>query len=76
MGIETNLALQSKITVNADGSLLLEVPYTDDRELIQDISAWLPHVEVILPNSLRAKLSEILSASLDKNSAKKKYITQ
>ena len=59
-----------KSTVDADGSLLLEVPYTDDRELIQDISAWLPHVEVILPNSLREKLSEILSASLDKNSAK------
>ena len=74
----TNLAVEwvskriwhsnQKSSFESDGSLLLEIPYTDDRELIQDILAWLPDVEVLAPDSLRAKLSAILKASLEKNS--------
>ena len=43
---------------DSDGSPL-EIPYTDDRELIQDILAWLPDVEVLAPKSLQARLNEI-----------------
>lgn len=56
-----------KSSFETDGSLLLEIPYTDDRELMQDILAWLPDVEVLSPKSLRMKLSAILNTSLEKN---------
>ena len=57
-----------KSSFDSDGSLLLEIPYTDDRELIQDILAWLPDVEVLAPKSLHARLNEILTAALKINS--------
>lgn len=57
-----------KSSLDTDGSLILEIPYTDDRELMQDILAWLPEVEVLAPKSLRTRLSAILKASLEKNS--------
>lgn len=76
----TNLAVEwlskriwhsnQKSSFESDGSLLLEIPYTDDRELIQDILAWLPDVEVLAPKSLRARLTEILNVALEKNSSK------
>ena len=56
-----------KSSFETDGSLLLEIPYTDDRELMQDILAWLPDVEVLAPKSLRMKLSAILKTSFEKN---------
>jgi predicted DNA-binding transcriptional regulator YafY len=56
-----------KSSFETDESLLLEIPYTDDRELMQDILAWLPDVEVFAPKSLRMKLSAILKTSLEKN---------
>lgn len=34
---------------------LLEIPYSDDRELILDIMKYGPDVEIIRPNSLRNK---------------------
>lgn len=58
-----------KSSFETDRSLLLEIPYTDDRELMQDILAWLPEVEVLAPISLRTRLSAILKTSLEKNSS-------
>jgi len=56
-----------KSRLESDGSLILEIPYSDDRELMQDILAWLPNVEVLAPKSLKTKLYEILKSSLNKN---------
>src|SRR5690606_2815880 len=39
---------------------VLEVPYSDDRELIQDILRYGPEVEVLGPKSLRRKVAERL----------------
>jgi predicted DNA-binding transcriptional regulator YafY len=43
------------------GNYLLEIPYADDRELINDILSLLPDIEVIAPHSLRERLRHILS---------------
>ena len=51
----------------ADGSWLLELPFSDARELIMDILRYGPDVEVLAPASLRA------AVSADLNSALKKY---
>lgn len=42
------------------GSYLLEIPYSDDRELLMDILKYGPDVEVIAPASLRRKVREQL----------------
>lgn len=39
---------------------VLEVPYSDDRELMQDILRYGPDVEVLAPKSLRRKVAERL----------------
>ena len=44
-----------------DGSYLLEVPYSDDRELLHDILRHGPDVEVLQPESLRAKVKAALA---------------
>ena len=49
---------KQKIKLLDDGSYLLEVPYTDDRELIMDIMKNGSQVEVISPVSLREKITE------------------
>ncbi len=48
--------------VLADGSYLLKIPYSDDRELIHDILRQGQEVEVIDPPELRARLSAELEA--------------
>lgn len=57
-----------RISFDEDGKLLLEIPFSDDRELLQDILAWLPDVEILAPKMLRNKLCEVLKQSLAKNS--------
>ncbi len=47
-----------------DGSYLLEVPYSDHRELAMDILRHGPHVEVLEPATLRAAVKEQLAAAL------------
>lgn len=44
--------------LQADGSLLVEFPYGDDRELIRDLLRHGSDVEVLGPASLRERLSE------------------
>lgn len=45
-----------------DGSYLLDVPYGQDWELIQDILKQGPDVEVLAPESLRDKVTEAIAA--------------
>jgi predicted DNA-binding transcriptional regulator YafY len=52
----------------ADGSYLLEVPYSNDEELVADLLRHGPEVEVLGPPELRQKVYETLC------SAAKKYV--
>ncbi len=47
-----------------DGSYLLELPFSDHRELAMDILRHGPHVEVVEPGSLREAVKEQLAAAL------------
>ncbi|HLB17248.1 MAG TPA: YafY family protein [Burkholderiales bacterium] len=47
-----------------DGSYLLELPFSDHRELAMDILRHGPHVEVVEPASLREAVKEQLAAAL------------
>lgn len=51
-----------------DGSYVLEVPYSNDQELIMDLLRHCPEVEVLDPPELRARLHSLLCASATKNS--------
>ena len=55
---------QQKATVQADGSLILEVPFTDIRELSMDILRQGRHVEVLEPRDLRDEVVKELKTSL------------
>lgn len=46
---------QQKCEFDPDGSYILELPYSDDRELIMDILKYGPDIEVIGPPELREK---------------------
>ncbi len=50
--------------LEADGSYLLEIPYSDDRELVMDILKHGPEVEVLDPPALRERVRELLSEAL------------
>jgi len=51
-----------------DGSYLLEIPYRDQRELIQDILRFGPDVEVLKPEQLRDEIKDkLMQASLQYN---------
>lgn len=55
---------QQKATLQKDGSLLLEVPFTDIRELSMDILRQGRHVEVLEPKVLRDEVKAELVKSL------------
>src|SRR5512134_3497592 len=55
---------QQKSRTEADGSYVLEVPFSDHRELAMDILRHGSHVEVLEPASLRAAVKEQLAAAL------------
>jgi predicted DNA-binding transcriptional regulator YafY len=55
---------QQKATKNKDGSLILEVPFTDLRELTMDILRQGRHVEVIKPLKLKNEVVRELKLSL------------
>jgi predicted DNA-binding transcriptional regulator YafY len=55
---------QQKATLQGDGSLLLEVPFTDIRELAMDILRQGRHVEVLEPKVLRDEVKAELTKSL------------
>jgi len=51
---------------DAAGRYILEVPYSDDIELLMDILKYGPQVEVLAPDDLRAKVAERLREALAK----------
>ena len=50
---------------DADGNYILEVPYSDDRELMLDILRHGSHVEVLGPKDLRKKVADLHRAALN-----------
>ncbi|CAE6934464.1 helix-turn-helix transcriptional regulator [Paraburkholderia domus] len=50
-----------------DGSYLLEVPYSNDQELLMDLLRHAPEVEVLDPPELREKLYKALCNAAEKN---------
>lgn len=52
---------QQKVSQDAQGRLILEVPFTDARELIMDILRHGSHVEVLKPSTLRHTVKEELA---------------
>lgn len=51
--------------IEADGSYLLEIPYSDDRELIMDILRHGPEVVVLGPAELKRRVCDVLACTLD-----------
>jgi predicted DNA-binding transcriptional regulator YafY len=49
---------KQKSKYEPDGSYLLAIPYSDDRELVMDILRHGPAVEVLAPQKLRERISE------------------
>lgn len=49
-----------------DGSYVLEVPYSNDQELLMDVLRFGIDVEVLAPSQLRAKMHAILCAAAEK----------
>jgi predicted DNA-binding transcriptional regulator YafY len=45
--------------VEKDGSYVLEIPYSDDRELVMEIMKFGPEVEVLAPAALRSHVSDL-----------------
>ena len=50
-----------------DGSYVLEVPYSNDQELVMDLLRHSPEVEVLEPPELRLRLHTALCAAAEKN---------
>lgn len=55
---------KQKARTEPDGSYVLEVPYTDDRELVGDILRHGAEVEVLAPRVLRKRVSDALQAAV------------
>jgi predicted DNA-binding transcriptional regulator YafY len=52
---------RQRSSYDAEGRYVLEVPYSDDRELLRDILKHGPDVEVLSPDSLREKVKSALA---------------
>lgn len=52
---------RQRSTIEPDGRYVLEVPYSDDRELLRDILKFGADVEVLAPESLRARVKAALA---------------
>jgi predicted DNA-binding transcriptional regulator YafY len=57
---------KQKSATESDGSYLLEIPYSDDRELLMDILKFGSDVEVLEPATLRKRVVEQLNAAVKK----------
>jgi len=55
---------KQRVTQLEGGEVRLEVPYSDPRELVQDILRFVPHVVVEAPDSLRQLVLEHLEGGL------------
>lgn len=53
----------------SDGTYILEIPYSDARELVMDVLRHGPEVEVLAPEPLRTDVQRRLRAALDRYSA-------
>ena len=51
-------------SLHKDGSYTLEIPYSDDRELLGDILLFGPDVEVVGPKQLRDKVALAVKKTL------------
>jgi predicted DNA-binding transcriptional regulator YafY len=49
------------VTVEKDGSYVLEVPYSEDRELVMEILRYGSDVAVIAPDNLRVRIENALA---------------
>jgi predicted DNA-binding transcriptional regulator YafY len=58
-----------KASFDKRGRYVLELPYSDDRELVMDILRHVPEVEVLAPKALRDKLATRLKRYLDHGAA-------
>jgi predicted DNA-binding transcriptional regulator YafY len=47
-------------TINGDGSVVMEIPYSDEREILGDILRYGSDVEVVSPPSLRTSVLMIV----------------
>ena len=56
---------EQKGTVNSDQSYTLELPYSDERELIADILGFGPEVVVMEPASLKDKVFETVKSMIN-----------
>jgi predicted DNA-binding transcriptional regulator YafY len=56
---------QQKGRFDADGAYLLEIPYTDHRELLMDILKHGVEVEVLAPPSLRQAVRQVLAQAAE-----------
>jgi hypothetical protein len=54
-----------RLTDEPDGSLVMELPFTDERELTMDVLKHGGRVEVLEPKGLRKSVGQVLSASVD-----------
>ena len=57
---------KQKARFDKDGSYLLEIPYSDSRELVMDILRQGPGVEVLAPPALRREVAAQLQAALER----------
>ena len=55
---------EQQSTMEADGSFVLSIPYSDDRELVGDILRFGPEVEVLSPPALKASVQKMLLAAI------------
>jgi predicted DNA-binding transcriptional regulator YafY len=53
---------EQKGTFEPDGRYRLEIPYSDDRELLMDILRHDPEVEVLAPSALRDRVLTAIRA--------------
>jgi predicted DNA-binding transcriptional regulator YafY len=54
---------KQKAHYETDGSYVLQVPYSDDRELLMDILKFGPDCEVLGPQALRTRVSNALASA-------------
>jgi predicted DNA-binding transcriptional regulator YafY len=66
---------QQRASALPDGSLELEVPYSDSQEIMMDILRHGPHVEVIGPASLRNAVAEQHREAAQKYAILKRLVT-
>ena len=56
---------EQRLTDEPDGSLVMELPFTDERELTMDVLKHGSRVEVLEPKGLRKSVGQTLRASAE-----------